>query len=247
MSLIDFDSASSRIDFAPLRHRHLDSSSRVEPCLLISRETGAGGSEIGRRSAEMLGCRLLDKSILDLLSSQYGTSRIVLDMVDERKVSWLADIFHGWIEGHGFSQLAYVRRLHRLFEAAATRGDVVIVGRGARFILPRRSSFSVRIVAPLSKRIERVRSSMDLSDYEARIYIDNRDRQRTAFLERYFHHDFTNPDVHDLVVNTEQLGIKGATETLLARFRLWQHNRMCEVTPTTRTHDAARHSAAGTN
>ena len=247
MSFTDLGSASSRIDFAPLRHRHLNSSSRVGPCLLISREAGAGGSEIGRRSAEVLGWRLLDKSILDQLSSQYGTSRIVLDMVDERKVSWLADIFHGWIEGHGFSQLAYVHRLHRLFEAAATRGDVVIVGRGARFILPRSSSFSVRIVAPLPKRIERVRSSMGLSDYEARIYIDSRDRQRTAFLQRYFHHDVTNPDVHDLVVNTEQLGIEGATETLLAGFRLWQNNRMGEVTAKKRTHDAARHSAAGTN
>lgn len=247
MSFTDFSSASSRIEFAPLPPRHLDSSSRVGPCLLISREAGAGGSEIGRRSAEVLGWRLLDKSILDQLSSQYGTSRIVLDMVDERKVSWLADIFHGWIEGHGFSQLAYVHRLHGFFQAAATRGDVVIVGRGARFILPRCSSFSVRIVAPLPKRIERVRSSMDLSDYDARIYIDNRDKQRTAFLERYFHHDVTNPDVHDLVINTEQLGIEGATETLLAGFRLWQKHRMGELTPTKRTHDAARHSAAGTN
>ena len=247
MSFIDFGSASSRIDFVPLRHRHLDSSSRVGPCLLISREAGTGGSEIGRRSAEALGWRLLDKSILDQLSSQYGTSRIVLDMVDERKVSWLADIFHGWIEGHGFSQLTYVHRLHRLFEAAATQGDVVIVGRGARFILPRSCSFSVRIVAPLPKRIERVSSSMGLSDYEARIYIDNRDRQRTAFLKRYFHHDVTNPHVHDLVINTEQLGIEDATETLLAGFRLWQNNRMCEKAPTKRVYDAARRSAAGTN
>jgi hypothetical protein len=71
-------------------------------------------------------------------------------------------------------------------------------------------------------------------------YIDNRDRQRTAFLERYFHHDVTNPDIHDLVSNTEQLDIEGAAETLLPAFRLWQDNRVREVTGKKCSHDAAR-------
>ena len=242
MSFTDFGSARSRIDFMPLRHSHSDSSSRVGPCLLISRETGAGGSEIGRSSAEILGWRLMDKSILDQLSSQYGTSRVVLDMVDERKVTWLADIFHGWIEGHGFSQLSYVHRLHRLFQAAATRGDVVIVGRGARFILPRSSSFSVRIVAPLPQRVERIRSSTNLSDHDARAYVESVDAQRNVFLERYFHQDVTNPNVHDLVINTEQLGINGATETLISAFHLWLNDRSCELY--TRSALAASHVAA---
>jgi hypothetical protein len=225
MSFTHSNSISSRIDF--LHRNYSGSSTQLGPCLLISRETGAGGSEIGRRFADALGWRLMDKSILDQLSSQYGTSRAVLDMVDERKVTWLADIFHGWIEGHGFSQLAYVHRLHRLFQAAAMQGDVVIVGRGARFILPRSSSFSVRIVAPLRQRVERIKSSTGLSDHDARIYIETVDSQRTAFLERYFHHDVTDPDVHDLVINTEQLGVEGATNTLISAFQLWE----CETYP----------------
>ena len=65
------------------------------------------------------------------------------------------------------------------------------------------------------------------------------------FSKRYFHHDVTNPDVHDLVVNTEQLGIEVRHRALLAGFRLWQNNRMCEVTPTKRTHDAAHYNTAG--
>ncbi len=130
MSFTDFDLASPRIGFSSRPHRFSDSSVKVGPCLLISRETGAGGSEIGRRAAEIMGWRLMDKSILDQLSSQYGTSRAMLDLVDEKKVTWLADIFNGWIEGHGFSQVAYVHRLHTLFQAAAMYGDVVIVGRG---------------------------------------------------------------------------------------------------------------------
>ena len=55
-------------------------------------------------------------------------------------------------------------------------------------------------------------------------YVERLDTQRNAFLERYFHHDVTDSEVHDLVINTEQLGIDGATETLMSGFHLWLNN-----------------------
>jgi hypothetical protein len=87
----------------------------IGPYLLVSRETGAGGSQIARHVAQRLGWEVLDKEILDILESDYGTPAIVLDVVDEKKPGWLTDLFNGWIEGHGFSQLTYVHRLHHLF------------------------------------------------------------------------------------------------------------------------------------
>jgi hypothetical protein len=225
MSFIDSGSLGSRFKLATDSQTHSDRFTQRGPCLLISRETGAGGHEIAQRAAGILGWRLMDKSILDQLSSQYGTSRGMLDSVDEKRINWLADFCNGLIEGHGFSQLTYVRRLHRLFEAVANWGDVVIVGRGARFILPRHSSFSVRVVAPLRLRVRRVISQMNLSDRDARKYITNVDQQRNAFLKRYFHQDVTEPDIHDLVINTEQLDIEGGTQTLIAGFRTWLDKR----------------------
>jgi len=198
---------------------------QLGPCLFVSRETGAGGGEIARRAAECLGWHLLDKDVLDQLSSQYGTSRTMLDVVDEKKVDWLADILNGWIEGHGFSQLAYVHRLHRLFIAAATRGSLVIVGRGGRFMLPRRTGFSVRIIAPLHERINRVVARHGVSPREARTYIKRMDTQRDDFLKKYFHHDVTNPHVHDLVINTEQLGPESSLDLLLAGVHSWLKSR----------------------
>ena len=198
---------------------------QLGPCLFVSRETGAGGGEIARRVAECLGWHLLDKEILDQLSSQYGTSRAMLDVVDEKKVDWLADILNGWIEGNGFSQLAYVHRLHRLFVAAAKQRSLVIVGRGARFMLPRGSGFSVRIIAPLHERINRIVARRGVSPQEARAYIERMDKQRGDFLERYFHHDVTNPHVHDLVINTEQLGGGSSLNLLLSAVHAWLKTR----------------------
>jgi hypothetical protein len=194
---------------------------QLGPCLFVSRESGAGGSEIARLAAEQLGWDLLDKEILDRLMSYYGTPRAVLKVVDEKKVSWLADIFNGWIEGHGFSQLTYVHRLHRLFEAVSRKGNVVIVGRGARFVLPRRAGFSVRIIAPVDFRVQQVVLSKGLSSTDARAYIEQSDRERIAFLERYFHRDVSDPHIHDLVINAEQLGVENMLDLIVDGVNSW--------------------------
>jgi hypothetical protein len=198
---------------------------QLGPCLFVSRQTGAGGSEIARRAANCLGWHLLDKEILDQLSSQYGMSRVMLDVVDEKKVAWLADMLNGWFEGKGFSQLAYVHRLHRLFVAAAQRGNVVIVGRGARFMLPRRAGFSVRIIAPLEERIREIVARLGLSAGEARAYIQRMDKLRDDFLESFFHHEARDPAVHDLVINTEQLGAENSLDLLHSAVHAWLKTR----------------------
>ena len=225
-------------DINALFKSHAGEEQQLAPCLFVSRETGAGGGEIARRAAECLGWHLFDKEILDQLSSQYGTSRAMLDVVDEKKVDWLADILNGWIEGNGFSQLAYVHRLHRLFVAAARRGSLVIVGRGARFMLPRRTGFSVRIIAPLHERINRIVARRGVSPREARAYIERMDTQRDDFLKKYFHHDVTSPHVHDLVINTEQLGAESSLNLLLSAVHSWLKTRQ-SATPITGTKQTA--------
>jgi hypothetical protein len=193
----------------------------VGPYLLVSREIGAGGSEIAKRVAHRLGWELLDKEILEALESNYGTPAAVLDVVDEKRPSWLTDLFNGWIEGHGFSQLSYVHRLHRVFDTAAQRGNVVIVGRGARFILPRRAGLSVRIIAPLDFRVEQIILRQGMSAAKAREFVEHSDRQRMAFVKRYFHQDVTDPHVYDFVLNVEQFGQDNAVDLIINTVQSW--------------------------
>jgi cytidylate kinase len=193
----------------------------IGPYLLVSRETGAGGSEIARHVAQGLGWEILDNDILDILASEYGTPAVVLDVVDEKKPSWLTDLLNGWVEGHGFSQLTYLQRLHRLFNAAAQRGNVVIVGRGARFILPRQAGLSVRIIAPLAFRVEQTILRQGLSARQAHEFVEQSDRQRNAFIKKYFHQSIADPHAHDLVVNVENLIQNDAVELVINAVTAW--------------------------
>ena len=193
----------------------------VGPCLLVSRELGAGGSQIARKVAQRLGWAHLDDEIINCLVSQYGTPRVVLNAVDEKKIGWLADLLNGWIEGHGFSQLSYVNRLGRLFNMMAKRGNVVIVGRGAKFLLPKSAGFSVRIIAPIDFRIEQIVRRQSITSQEARKLIQRSDADRKAFIKRFFHHDVTDPHSHDLVVNIKQVTPDMAVQLICDAVRFW--------------------------
>jgi cytidylate kinase len=198
---------------------------RIGPCLLISRELGSGGTQIARKVAARLGWPHLDKEIIDRLGSEYGTPRVVLDAVDEKKVGWLTDMLNGWIEGHGFSQLAYVNRLGRLFNMAAKRGNVVIVGRGAKFLLPKSTGFSVRIIAPLDFRIDQIVQRDGVSAAEARKHIQRSDADRRTFVRTYFHQDVADPHTHDLVVNIKQVTPEYAVRLICDAVNFWMKRR----------------------
>ena len=193
----------------------------VGPCLLVSRELGAGGSQIATKVAKRLGWGHLDKDIIETLASQYGTPRVVLDVVDEKHVGWFADLLNGWIEGNGFSQLSYVNRLGRLFNAVARRGEVVIVGRGAKFLLPKSAGFSVRIIAPMEFRVEQIILRQGVTAREARGLIQRSDADRKAFIKRYFHRDVTDPHLYDLVVNIKHVTPDLAVQLICQAIYFW--------------------------
>jgi cytidylate kinase len=186
---------------------------------------GSGGTHIARKVANRLGWAHLDKEIIDRLVSEYGTPRVVLDAVDEKKVGWLTDMLNGWIEGHGFSQLAYVNRLGRLFNMAAKRGNVVIVGRGAKFLLPKSTGFSVRIIAPMDFRIEQIVQREGVSATEAKKRIQRSDADRRAFVNTYFHQDVADPHAHDLFINIKQVTPECAVQLICDAVKFWMKRR----------------------
>jgi len=193
----------------------------VGPYIVISRETGAGGSEIAQLVGEKLGWDVLDKEILDYLAAKYGTPRHLFEFIDEKHVSWIEEFFETWIEGRRFTKATYIHRLHHLLFLAAHHGSVVIVGRGAQFVLPHNRGLSVRVIAPLDFRVKQVLLKKGLNAKEAREFLEESDRQREAFINEHFHHKVTDPHVHDLVINVEKLAQADVAELIVAAARSW--------------------------
>ncbi|MEZ6089153.1 MAG: cytidylate kinase-like family protein [Pirellulaceae bacterium] len=201
------------------------SNKHVGPYLAISRETGACGSEIAKIVAERLQWDLLDNEIVDYMEQHYGTPRCLIQRVDERHESWLSMMITSQIGGLGFSESAYTHRVAKLLLLAASHGDVVIVGRGARFILPRQGGLSVRLVAPIEYRIQQVMDQRRLDKKQARVYIVRTDHERNAYIKDHFNVDASDPHLYDFVLNIGDLSVDEAADTLIQFVDQWKSRR----------------------
>jgi cytidylate kinase len=190
--------------------------------LAISREAGAGGSEIAAIVGKCLGWEVLDKNLLDQVAERFRLDRSMLDLVDETRSNWVYDVLGTWMDSKVVSHETYVSQLSRVILAAARQANLVIVGRGAGFLLPREKVLAVRLLAPEPFRLKRIVQFHKLSQADARRFMREIDQGRREFVQRFFHHDITDPHLYDLVINTERMGIAGAAAEIVAAVQIEQ-------------------------
>lgn len=178
----------------------------------ISREAGARGGTIARKVGELLGWQVFDQETLDYLM-QNDTAR-------EQLLAEVPGAARAWADTH-FSRLHRDQKLTadpdtaamiRLLLAVAARGDAVIVGRGAGFLLPPESTVHVRVVAPFERRVAYFAQWARLTREEAAEEVRARDERRAAFLAAALGRNPADPTGYDVVVNVDRLGVEGAAQ-----------------------------------
>jgi cytidylate kinase len=190
----------------------------VGPYISISREAGAGGEEVAGRVAQRLGWEVMDKNLLDEVARRYHLSKSRLRLVDETTSNWVHDMLGPWADPQIVPHEKYLVRLARVVRAAAQRGNVIFVGRGAPFLLPRDHGLAVRIIADEKYRVDQTMRSEGLDETAARRRIGEIDRGRREFVQRFFHRNPDDPHLYDLVIRTDRLGVEGAADLIVAAY-----------------------------
>ncbi|HOF05719.1 MAG TPA: cytidylate kinase-like family protein [Syntrophales bacterium] len=192
---------------------------RAKPCITVSREPGAGGSEIARILAADLKMDLIGGQIISRVAESANMSEKVVKTLDEKNVtkldSWINSLFtsrHLWPD-------VYLQHLTKVIGTIGEHGNAIIVGRGAQFILPPDRIFRVRFIAPFDKRVLRVMKNRNCTGAEAEGYIIKTDSDRAAFIKKYFNEDITDPANYDLVVNTAILSCEEAADMVKKAFQ----------------------------
>jgi cytidylate kinase len=186
------------------------------PLVTMSRQHGAGGTEVARTLAAELGLELFDREIIQRIAESTHLSERVVSSLDEKDKELLAD----WLSS--LSSLSYLSpgeyryHLSRVVGAVAHHRGAVILGRGAHLILGQGEALRVLAVAPLEARVATVMRRERLSEGDARRQILTVEADRKAFLIKHFHADFADPTTFDLVVNTVVLGTGGACGVIRA-------------------------------
>jgi cytidylate kinase len=139
----------------------------------------------------------------------------MLAAVDEAKSNWLLEIFGKWLDRRQLTQIEYVVQAGHTLLLAARHSNHVFLGRGAQFILPREKGLVVNIIAPLELRIKRIMERRKLEHGAASKAVRELDHGRHDFIKTYFHQDAANPELYDLVINTQHLGFSGAVDLIV--------------------------------
>ncbi len=184
------------------------------PFVAISRQCGTGGARIAALLAEKLGWDLVDRKIVEDIAKDFNVSTQLVELVDERHVAWLTEMFSTWIEGQSFSQEGYVQDLSKLLMIAAQHGDFVMVGRGCQFILPRDYGLIVRLHAPLEHRVTNIVQSKQMTKKEAEAYVVKVDKEREKYLKTYFRNNGADEKYYDLVIDTSRFELEAAADMI---------------------------------
>jgi cytidylate kinase len=183
--------------------------------ICISREAGAGGGTIARQVGTRLDWKVFDHEIVDAIAQRMAVPIEEVQSIDELAPSVMQDWILPLREEHYAPQEAYLDHLAKLIEAIGRAGESVIVGRGAGFLLPRESTLSVRIIAPLKVRAARLAERMGVSVRTARRAARDLDRRRNQFDRTMHRADPTDPHQFDLVLDSNSLGIAVSVEILV--------------------------------
>jgi cytidylate kinase len=186
---------------------------------------------IAKRLAGRLGWKVWDEELTAEIARVAKIDHRVALRCDERCDSLLYRLFKVYARGsyertlplegesRSFDADQMVAMLHKVVEAVASRGNCVIVGRGAPYILRNRpDAFHVFIYAPEDEKIRRI-MSLGKSEKEAVQLVDEVDAERASFIRHYFGKEWPLRSLYNLMVNSK-FGDEHTVETILQEIAL---------------------------
>jgi CMP/dCMP kinase len=180
----------------------------------ITREYGAGGREVARRLVEALGWELLDRELLHQAAEIEHVPDAELERLDEKAIG-MAD----HLRLHPPHQ-KYLHGLTAVVAQAAQRGNVVLVGRGTRYLVGAApGAFHLRLVAPKEWRARRMAGLEGLPVDQALARCTTIDRIRDHFHRYFFGSKAILPAEYDLVVNTARVPLDDVAAVVAAVVR----------------------------
>jgi cytidylate kinase len=202
--------------------------------ITISRQYGAGGSEVARRVAQALGWRVVDNELVEEVAARAGLPpedvaerEERLPGFAERLARTLAastpELFAAPAAGGTVPKLQeadLVRITESVVEEVAAAGRVVLVGRAAPAVLAREANcLHVKLVAPRQYRIQAAAERLGVDLKKAAEITDETDARRERYLRQFYRRDWNDPVNYHMVLNTGVLGPEGATDLVVARAR----------------------------
>jgi len=202
--------------------------------ITISREIGSGGGSVGRKLAEKLNVKYINKQLIQALQEKFNLTKSGIEHLRNKKKNWFTDLFEqatpapkatmevgGYTFSREFPDAVTVNDVYEaekeILNAIADEGSCVITGRSAFFVLKDRpNKVDIFITASKAARIEQVMAKQNLSKEEAVKLVDTVDEGRDNYVKRHTglsRYDMRN---YDLILDMDYLTEDEAVEKILS-------------------------------
>lgn len=198
--------------------------------IAIEREYGSGGGGIAQALADRLEWTLWDQEITRVIARRLKCDVKAVEEREERLDPTFYRLVKVFMRGSyedsytgGGMDLLDSEHLARVFEEVvkdiALKGNAVIVGRGATWFLRGRPDvFQLFIFAPYEEKLRRIlkrgRSRKEAEDLLATV-----DRERAAFVKKYYNMDWPHREIYHLMLNSK-VGDEAVLDTVLHEIKL---------------------------
>ena len=182
--------------------------------ITVEREYGSGGALIARRLAERLGWKLWDEELTAEIARIARVDHKAARECDERVDPLIYRLFKVFARGSyeralpiegssSFDTDQMVEMLHKVVKGAASRGNCVIVGRGAPYILREHpDAFHVFVYASREEKILRIKS-IGKTEKEAAQLVSEIDAERASFIRHYFGAEWPCRALYNVMINSK--------------------------------------------
>jgi hypothetical protein len=198
--------------------------------ITISREFGAGGSELGVLLGRNLGWPVLDHELVGKLAARLSCDEGEVVAMDEHAPSFLERLAavatvtapESRVHARPWSTdpdcvAAAAREV--LLEAARNL-PLIVVGHGGNCLFRGRPDvLRVRVTAPVDVRVRRVAGRSGMSPTQAAAAVRRRDSDRQNYLQRYYQSDMNDPYIYDVQLNTGTISLETAAQLVLGLIR----------------------------
>ncbi len=175
--------------------------------IVIGRQYGSGGHDIGEMLAKNLGFAFYDNEIIQMAAGSTGyTPQFIKEREENMTNSLLYDLVNQmyiYSDVHNAPQDEIFESETKVIRDLADQGNCVILGRCADYVLrDRPNCLKVYLHAPESYRISRVMERENLSETDALQKIRRMDRRRSDNYHYYTRRIWGHSENYDLTLDT---------------------------------------------
>lgn len=175
--------------------------------IVIGRQYGSGGHDIGEMLAKNLGLAFYDNEIIQMAAGSTGyTPQFIKEREENMTNSLLYDLFsqmYIYSDVHDAPRDEIFESESKVIRDLADQGNCVILGRCADYVLrDRPNCLKVYLHAPESYRIRRIMERENLSETDALQKIRRMDRRRSDNYHYYTRRIWGHSENYDLTLDT---------------------------------------------